>query len=69
MKQIFRLHVLAVPVLRQTGSGASDIAPYQDKLYGSCDLTFGLISLRALLSWEFANARFGGANGNVLLVF
>jgi len=63
-------YALAVPVLRQTGGGtAFDIAPYQDKLYGSCDFTFGLISLRALLSWEVRNARFGGANVNALLQF
>ena len=30
---------------------------------------FGLISLRALLSWEVRNARFGGANVNALLQF
>ena len=63
-------YALAVPVLRQTGGGpAFDAAPYQDKLYGSCDLTFGLISLRALLSWEVRNSRFGGANVNALLQF
>ena len=42
---------------------------YQDKLYGSCDLGFGSISLRGLLSWEIRNARFGGANANVLMQF
>ena len=63
-------YALAVPVLRQTGGGpALDTAPYQDKLYGSCDLGFGSISLRGLLSWEIRNARFGGANANVLMQF
>jgi len=62
-------YVLAVPVLRQTGASASTSAPYQDKLYGSCDLTLGPVSIRALLSWEIANARFGGANANVLMQF
>jgi hypothetical protein len=61
-------YVFAVPVLRQTGP-AFDTAPYQDKLYGSCDLSFGLISLRGLLSWEVRNSRFGGANVNALLQF
>ena len=63
-------YALAVPMLRQTGGGpALDTAPYQDKLYGSCDLGFGSISLRGLLSWEIRNARFGGANANVLMQF
>lgn len=62
-------YAFAVPVLRQTGASAFSAAPYQDKLYGSCDLSLGPVSLRALLSWEVANARFGGANANVLLVF
>jgi len=62
-------YVLAVPVLRQTGASAGTSAPYQDKLYGSCDLTLGPVSLRALLSWEIANAKFGGANANVLMQF
>jgi len=62
-------YAFAVPVLQQTGASAFSAVPYQDKLYGSCDLSLGPVSFRALLSWEFANARFGGANGNVLLVF
>jgi hypothetical protein len=62
--------VLALPVLRRTGSDpALDRAPYQDKLYGSCDLSLGPVSLRALLSWEVRNARFGGANANLLMQF
>jgi hypothetical protein len=59
-------YALAIPVLRGTGG---DAAPYQDKLYGSCDFAFGLVSLRALLSWELRNARFGGANANALMSF
>ena len=63
-------YALAVPVLRRTGGGpAADLAPYQDEVYGSCDLGFGLISLRGLLSWEVRNSRFGGANVNALLQF
>lgn len=63
-------YALAVPVLRRTGGGPTfDRAPYQDELYGSCDVTFGLVSLRALVSWEAKNARFGGANGAALLQF
>jgi hypothetical protein len=63
-------YVLALPVLRRTGGGpALDTAPYEDKLYGSCDLSLGPVSLRALLSWEIRNARFGGANANVLMRF
>ena len=63
-------YALALPVLRRTGGGATlDEAPYQDKLYGSCDLAFGLVSLRALFSWEVSNARFGGANGAALMQF
>ena len=63
-------YALAVPVLRHTGGGpAFDTAPYQDEIYGSCDLTFGLISLRGLLSWEVRNSRFGGANVNALMQF
>jgi len=63
-------YALALPVLRRTGGGATlDEAPYQDKLYGSCDIAFGLVSLRALLSWEVSNARFGGANGAALMQF
>ncbi len=63
-------YALAVPVLRRTGIGpAADSAPYQDKLYGSCDLSLGPVSLRALLSWEVRNAGFGGANANVLMQF
>jgi hypothetical protein len=63
-------YAFAVPVLRQTGGGSDrDAAPYQDVLYGSCDLSLGPVSLRALLSWEVRNARFGGANANVLMWF
>ncbi|MFL5312850.1 MAG: hypothetical protein ACJ79H_20655 [Myxococcales bacterium] len=63
-------YAFAVPVLRRTGAGpVLGSAPYQDKLYGSCDLTFGLISLRALLSWEVRNGRFGGANANAVMQF
>jgi len=63
-------YAFAVPVLRRTGSGlAGDAAPYQDILYGSCDVGLGLVSLRALLSWEVRNARCGGANANVLMQF
>jgi hypothetical protein len=63
-------YAFAVPVLRQTGTGSAlETAPYQDKLYGSSDLSFGQFHLRALVSWEVRNARFGGANGNVLLQF
>jgi hypothetical protein len=62
-------YVLAIPVLQQTGASAFSAAPYQDKLYGSCDLSLGPVSLRALLSWEISNARFGGANANVLMAF
>ena len=63
-------YVFAVPVLRETGIGAAlESAPYEDALYGSCDVSFGQIHLRALLSWETRNARFGGANGNVVMQF
>jgi hypothetical protein len=63
-------YVFAVPVFSQTGVGSTfDSAPYEDNLYGSCDLSFGQIHLRALLSWEPRNGRFGGANGNVLMQF
>src|SRR5713226_8387036 len=63
-------YALALPVLRRTGVGpAVDSAPYEDKLYGSCDVSLGPLSLRALLSWEIRNARFGGANANVLMQF
>jgi len=63
-------YALALPVLRRTGGGpAVDSAPYEDKLYGSCDLALGPVSLRGLLSWEVRNARFGGANVNALLQF
>jgi hypothetical protein len=63
-------YALALPVLRRTGGGAEvDRAPYQDKLYGSCDLSLGPVSFRALLSWEIRNARFGGANANALMQF
>ena len=63
-------YVFALPVLRRTGGGpALDRAPYEDKLYGSCDLSLGPVSFRALLSWEIRNARFGGANANVLMRF
>jgi len=60
-------YALAVPVLRQTGG--AEAAPYQDIVYGSTELAFGLISIRALFSWELRNARFGGANANVLMQF
>jgi hypothetical protein len=64
-------YAFALPVLSQTVGDrtALDAASYQDKLYGSCDLSLGPVSLRALLSWEVRNNRFGGANGNVLLKF
>jgi hypothetical protein len=63
-------YLFAVPVVRQTNGGpALESSPYEDLLYGSCDLSFGQIHLRALLSWEPRNARFGGANGNVLMQF
>jgi hypothetical protein len=63
-------YAFAVPVLRQTGGGsARDAAPYQDVLYGSSDLSLGPVSLRALVSWEVRNARFGGANANLLMWF
>ena len=54
----------------KTGDGSTaDTAPYQDSFYGSCDLSWGKLHFRALLSWEPRNLRFGGANGNVLLQF
>jgi hypothetical protein len=57
-------------MVSQTTIGpAFESAPYEDSLYGSCDLSFGLIHLRVLLSWEPRNVRFGGANGNVLMQF
>jgi len=63
-------YALALPVLRRTGGGpALDTAPYQDKLYGACDVSLGPVSLRALLSWEVRNARLGGANVNALMQF
>jgi hypothetical protein len=63
-------YALALPVLRRTDGGSTlEMAPYQDKLYGSCDLSLGPVSFRALLSWEVRNARFGGANANVLMQF
>jgi hypothetical protein len=62
-------YAFAVPVLRRTGAAAADAAPYEDVVYGSSEVSLGLISLRALLSWEVREARFGGANANVLLQF
>ena len=59
-------YLFSVPVL-QTGSTTD--APYQDSVYGSCDLSFGKLHLRALLSFEPRNFRFGGGNGNVLFQF
>jgi hypothetical protein len=63
-------YVLSVPVLRQTATGSVErAAPYEDDLYGSCEVSFGKLHLRALLSWEPRNFRFGGGNGNVLFQF
>ena len=62
-------YALALPVLRRTGAAAAEETTYQDKLYGSTEVSFGGVSMRALLSWELRNARFGGANANVLLQF
>jgi hypothetical protein len=63
-------YLISVPVLRQTGGAAAGTsAPYEDAVYGSCDLSFGKLHLRALLSWEPRELRFGGGNGNVLFQF
>lgn len=63
-------YLFAIPIVRQSAAAPTfESAPYEDGLYGSCDLSFGQIHLRALLSWEPRNGRFGGANGNVLMQF
>jgi hypothetical protein len=63
-------YLFSVPVLRRaTGGLAEQAAPYQDVAYGSCDLSFGKLHLRGLLSWQPRNSRFGGGNGNVLFQF
>jgi len=63
-------YLFSVPVLRQAAAGlAGEAAPYQDTVYGSCDVSFGKLHLRGLLSWEPRNSRFGGGNGNVLFQF
>jgi hypothetical protein len=63
-------YLLAVPLLRESG-GAGEVrhSAYEDMVYGSSEVSFGRIHLRALLSWEARHGRFGGANGNVLMQF
>jgi hypothetical protein len=63
-------YLFSVPLLRQSdGAATAETAPYEDSVYGSCDLSFGKLHLRALLSFEPRNARFGGGNGSVLFQF
>ncbi|HWE24333.1 MAG TPA: hypothetical protein VG496_10385, partial [Myxococcales bacterium] len=62
-------YVFSVPMLRQTGVGlGSDAAPYQDDVYGSCEVSFGKLHLRALLFFQPRDG-FGGGSGTILFQF